>query len=94
MELIIKLDHPPDQFQSQTNQHGMLRFNSGKILVNQIKECVIDHCKKIHQTNIQIINCRSSRPVSGNNHYDFLVYVQDALSFSFLLEQALADIRS
>ncbi len=66
----------------------ILQFNSGKILVNQVKECVIDHCKKIHQTNIQIINCRSSRPISGNNHYDFLVYVQDALSFSFLLEQA------
>jgi len=64
-------------------------FKTGGVLsVNQIKECLIDHCKKIHQFNIQIINCRSSRHVGGNNHYDFLVYVKDALSFSFLLEQA------
>jgi hypothetical protein len=71
----------------------ILRFNSGKILVNQVKECLIDHCKKIHETDIQIIHCRSFKSTGsdngdGNNFSDFLIYLKDAVSFSFMLEQA------
>ncbi|CAF4012315.1 unnamed protein product, partial [Rotaria sordida] len=44
----------------------VLRFGSGKVTNNQVKENLIDH----------------------SNEYDILIYVKDAVSFSFLLEQA------
>lgn len=66
----------------------ILRFNSGKVTTNQIKEGLIDHCKKMHQFDIQIMNCRSSSNATLNNEYDILLYVKDAESFSFLLDQS------
>ncbi|CAF4209837.1 unnamed protein product [Rotaria sordida] len=66
----------------------VLRFGSGKVKSNQVKENLIDHCKKIHQFDVHVINCRSSSNVLSANEYDILIYVKDAVSFSFLLEQA------
>ncbi|CAF4764898.1 unnamed protein product, partial [Rotaria sp. Silwood2] len=65
----------------------VLRFGAGKVTSNQVKENLIDHCKKIHQFDVQVINCRLSSNVLSNNEYDILIYVKDAFSFSFLLEQ-------
>ncbi|CAF3202205.1 unnamed protein product, partial [Rotaria sp. Silwood2] len=66
----------------------VLRFGSGKVTSNLVKEGIIDHCKKIHQVDIQVINCRSSNNILFNNEYDILLYMKDAVSFSFLFEQA------
>ncbi|CAF0908716.1 unnamed protein product [Rotaria sordida] len=66
----------------------VLRFGSGKVKSNQVKENLIDHCKKIHQFDVHVINCGSSSNVLSANEYDILIYVKDAVSFSFLLEQA------
>ncbi|CAF4764832.1 unnamed protein product, partial [Rotaria sp. Silwood2] len=66
----------------------VLRFGAGKVTSNQLKENLIDHCKKIHQFDVQVINCRLSSNVLSDNEYDILIYVKDAFSFSFLLEQA------
>ena len=65
----------------------ILRFDSEKVTANQVKESLIDHCKKIHQFDLQVINCRLASNVPSNNEYDILMYVKDAVSFSFLLEQ-------
>lgn len=61
---------------------------SGKISVNQVKESLMNQCKKIHHTYIRILNCRLSKPIIGRSHYDILIYVQQVLSFSFLPDQA------
>ncbi|CAF1226174.1 unnamed protein product [Rotaria sp. Silwood1] len=37
---------------------------------------------------VTMINCRLSSNVLSDNEYDILIYVKDAFSFSFLLEQA------
>ncbi|CAF1037377.1 unnamed protein product [Rotaria sordida] len=66
----------------------VLRFGSDRVKSNQVKENLIDHCKKIHQFDVHMINCRSSSNVLSANEYDILIYVKDAVSFSFLLEQA------
>ena len=66
----------------------IIRFNSGKISVNQVKECLLNHWTTVHQTNVQILNCRSCNPIVGiNHHYDILIYIKDPISFSFLLDQ-------
>ena len=65
----------------------ILRFDSEKITASQVKEGLMDHCKRIHQFDLQVINCRLASSVHSNNEYDFLMYVKDAVSFSFLLEQ-------
>ncbi len=65
----------------------ILRFKSGKVSIKQVKKGLIDHCKKIHQIDVQVLNCRSSNTVLFNNEYDILIYLKDVLSFSFLLEQ-------
>ena len=61
----------------------VLRFGSGKVTSNQVKENLIDHCKKIHQFDVHVINCRSSSNVLSANEYDILIYVKDVVSFSF-----------
>ncbi|CAF1526154.1 unnamed protein product [Rotaria sordida] len=66
----------------------VLRFGSGKVTSNQVKENLIDHCKKIHRFDVHVLNCRSSSNVLSANEYDILIYVKDAVSFSCLLEQA------
>ncbi|CAF2146604.1 unnamed protein product [Rotaria magnacalcarata] len=66
----------------------VLRFSSGKVTVNQIKESLLDHCKKNHQFDVQVINCRLSSHIFSDNEYDILIYVKDAASFSFLLDEA------
>ncbi|CAF1415441.1 unnamed protein product [Rotaria magnacalcarata] len=65
----------------------ILRFNSGKVTANQVKKNLIDHIKKNHQTDVQVINCRLSLHNQSNNEYDVLIYVKDAVSFSFLLDE-------
>ncbi|CAF4457448.1 unnamed protein product, partial [Rotaria socialis] len=63
----------------------IIRFNVGRITSNQIKEGLTSHCNKNFQMEINILNCRlSSR--SSNNEYDFLLFLKDASSFSFLLD--------
>ncbi|CAF4945766.1 unnamed protein product [Rotaria sp. Silwood1] len=66
----------------------VLRFGAGKVTSNQVKENLIVIVKKIHQFDVQVINCRLSSNVLSDNAYDILIYVKDAFSFSFLLEQA------
>lgn len=63
-----------------------IRFNSGSVLPNHVKEGLINHCKEVHHLALNIINCRSPVNHSGN-HFDILLYLKDALSFSFLLNQ-------
>jgi hypothetical protein len=63
-----------------------IRFNSGKISPNHVKEALIEHCKKIYQMDIIILNCRLSYGGSPNQ-YDILLFLKDAPSFSFLLDQ-------
>ena len=41
-----------------------------------------------YHTDVQILNCRSTNPIHRNNEYDIQIYLKDAVSFSFLLEQA------
>ena len=65
----------------------VLRFSSEKVTTNQVKEGLIAHCKGIHQFDVQVINCRFASNMLSNNEYDILMYVKDANSFSFLLEQ-------
>jgi len=66
----------------------VIRFSSGKVTANQVRECLIDHCGKKFQTSIQILNCRTLTAINGNDYYDSLVYVKDVMSFSFLLDQS------
>jgi hypothetical protein len=63
-----------------------IRFNTGKVSSNHVKEGLIDYCKKEHQMEINIMNCRLANG-SSNNGYDILVFVSNASSFSFLLDQ-------
>jgi hypothetical protein len=65
----------------------VLRFKSRNVKINEVKEGLIDHCKKIHQMDVQILNCRSSISTLSNNEYDILMYLKDVVSFSFLLEE-------
>lgn len=64
----------------------VLHFKTGKVTINQVKKDIIDHCKKIHKTDIQLLNCRATNVGLCNNEYNILVYVKDVISFSFLLE--------
>ncbi|CAF3453526.1 unnamed protein product [Rotaria socialis] len=64
----------------------IIRFNSGKVTSNKIKEGLIAYCNQKYQMEINILNCRLSNR-SSNNDYDFLVFLKDASSFSFLLDQ-------
>ena len=64
----------------------IIRFNAGKVTSNQIKEGLTTFCNQKYQMEINILNCRLSNR-SSNNEYDFLLFLKDAYSFSFLLEQ-------
>jgi hypothetical protein len=66
----------------------ILRFKSGKVTENQVKEGIIDHCKKNHQVEIQVANCRLSNVMHNNDEYDILLFIKDVISFSFLLDQS------
>ncbi|CAF1218180.1 unnamed protein product [Adineta steineri] len=66
----------------------IVRFTSGKVSPSQIKEEIIDHCNKLHQIEIQVLNCRSSSASIGPNGYDILLYLKDVVSFSFLLDKS------
>ncbi|CAF3731030.1 unnamed protein product [Rotaria socialis] len=63
-----------------------IRFNAGKVTSNKIKEGLIAYCNQKYQMEINILNCRLSNR-SSNNDYDFLVFLKDVSSFSFLLDQ-------
>jgi hypothetical protein len=62
-----------------------IRFNSDKVTPNHIKESLIDHCKNAHQLDLKILNCRLSYGSYGSQ-YDILLFLKDALSFSFLMD--------
>ncbi|CAF0830462.1 unnamed protein product [Rotaria sordida] len=66
----------------------ILRFKSGKVTTNQVKEGLIDHCKQNHQMIIQVANCRLSNVVHNNNESDILLYLKDVASFSLLLDHS------
>ena len=63
----------------------IIRFDSGKILPSHVKEELVKFCKQTHQVDIEILNCQSSRPNNNAQEHDFLLYLKDAQSFSFLL---------
>ena len=65
----------------------VLRFKSRNVKITEVKEGLIDHCKKIHQMDVQILNCRTSISTLSNNESDILIYLKDVISFSFLLEE-------
>ncbi|CAF1931741.1 unnamed protein product [Rotaria magnacalcarata] len=60
-------------------------FTTGKITPNHIKEGLTGHAIENFKTEINIFNCRLSTR-SSNNEYDFLIFLKDASSFSFLLD--------
>ncbi|CAF2970823.1 unnamed protein product [Rotaria sp. Silwood2] len=64
----------------------IIKFNGGKVTPNQIKEGLTDYCNKKYQMEINILNCRLSNR-NSNNEYDFLLFLKDASSFSFLLDK-------
>ncbi|CAM4986179.1 unnamed protein product [Rotaria socialis] len=64
----------------------IIRFNAGKVTSNKIKEGLIAYCNQKYQMEINVLNCRLSNR-SSNNDYDFLVFLKDASSFFFLLDQ-------
>ena len=66
----------------------IIRFSAGKVKINQVKEGLIEHCKKIHDFDVHIINCRASNGILPNNEYDILIFSKDVSSFSFLLDKA------
>ena len=66
----------------------ILRFNSGKVSVNQVQEVLIAHGQNVFQTEVHILNCRLFKHGDGIGFYDIYIYVKDALSFSFLLEES------
>ena len=64
----------------------IIRFNAGKVTAAQIKQGLSDYCSEKYQMEINILNCRASTR-SFNNEYDYLLFLRDASSFSFLLDQ-------
>ncbi|CAF3361483.1 unnamed protein product [Rotaria socialis] len=64
----------------------IIRFSTSKATSNKIKEDLIDHCIQNYQMEINILNCRLSNR-SSSNEYDFLIFLKDSSSFSFLLNQ-------
>ena len=96
--LIIELNRHLIQFQVQMNQFDMLehvipfprfttRFKSRKILVNHVKECLIDYYSVIYHTSSSIFNYRLVELFVANDPYDILIYVKDVLAFSSLSNQ-------
>ncbi|CAF4238846.1 unnamed protein product [Rotaria sp. Silwood2] len=65
----------------------ILRFKSGKVTANQVKEGIIVYGKKNYQVEIQVANCRLSNFTNNNNEYDILLFIKDVFSFSHLLDQ-------
>ena len=66
----------------------VLRFRAKKISIKQVKEDILYPCKNVYQMDIQLLNCRLSSAILDSNAYDVLVYVKDAISFCFLIDQA------
>jgi len=64
----------------------LIRFNSVNVLPSHVKEELVNFCKQTHRMNIQIMNCRLSRSSNNAQERDFLLYLKDAQSFSFLLD--------
>ena len=62
-------------------------FKAGKISAHQIESGLIAHCKSTSGIDLQIITCRQSNQSSIDNKTSFQIYVNDAVSFSFLLDQ-------
>ena len=64
----------------------LIRFHLGNVLPSHIKEDLVNFCKETHQVDIQVLNCRLSRSANIAQEKDFLLYMKDSFSFSFLLE--------
>jgi hypothetical protein len=64
----------------------LIRFNVDNILPSHVKEELVSFGRQSHQLDIQILNCRLSRSSSNDHARDFLIYLKDAVSFSFLLD--------
>ncbi|CAF0971170.1 unnamed protein product [Rotaria magnacalcarata] len=62
-------------------------FNVNTISINKFKEEIINHVKTTYQTDITIVNCRTSNLKCNNNEVDCLLYLKDATSFAFLLDK-------
>ena len=63
-----------------------IRFNSRSVMPNHVKECLSNHCKEKHHFSLNVLNCRSPVNHSGN-YFDILLYLKEAVSFSFLHNQ-------
>ncbi|CAF1265947.1 unnamed protein product [Adineta ricciae] len=64
----------------------VLHFKTGTVTIHQVKEELVNHGKNVHQTDLQLLNCRSTNAGLRMNEYNILVYVKDVSSFSFLLD--------
>jgi hypothetical protein len=64
----------------------VLHFKTGKFNINKTKEDLISHCKKVHQTDIQLLNCRSTNAGFCGNEYNIMIYVKDVRTFALLYD--------
>jgi hypothetical protein len=65
----------------------VVHFKSTEVTVNQVKDGLINQCTMKFQTDINIINCRTNNSSLRNNECDFLIFTEDAVSFSFLFDR-------
>ena len=65
----------------------IIRFNSGSISAAQVKSLSVEHCHSTRQIIINILHYRMSKRFQGISFYDCFIFVQDASSFSFLLNE-------
>lgn len=66
----------------------VIRFNSGAVSAAQVKSILTDHCSNSYQTSIQILHCRLAKRILNVDYYDCFIFVRDAFSFSFLLNES------
>lgn len=59
-----------------------IRFTTGKIISNQIKEGLTAYCAEKFNTEINMLNCRLSNR-STNNEYDYLIFFKRCCVFFF-----------
>ncbi|CAF3401236.1 unnamed protein product [Rotaria socialis] len=73
--MLLHHDHPQHDIMISLIHHYLL---TGKVTADQVKQSLIDHCKKNYQFDVQVINCRLSSHILSDNEYDILIYVKDA----------------
>ncbi|CAF3590467.1 unnamed protein product [Rotaria sp. Silwood1] len=65
----------------------IIRFKSNQVTLDKFKEDVVNHFKYMHQVDIEILNCRSSKVKCVDDDMDILLYVKDSISFASLHDE-------